>query len=221
MEAMTKKSWAILGGLLIADLAVFGVLAYLLLRSPPSSLVSPLSPSSPSLASPPTAATEGAEADRVATVKELYPLALEVATAWQGDALLASASADWLRPTAETLEDQEVPWSFNFYSPVARKVYAVAVSEGQARGVRESQVPRDLNPAPAEGWQIDSPAALATWLANGGSDFLARYPQAQVSARLRFPSDSPTPLWMVWGSDEQSSANFMVKIDATTGTIVE
>jgi hypothetical protein len=215
---MTKKGWAILGGLLVANLAVFGVLAYLLLRSPPSSLVSPLSPSP---ASPPSAATEGAEADKLATVKELYPLALEVATAWQGDARLVSASADWLGPTAENLVDQEVPWAFNFYSPAARRVYAVAVSEGQARGVRESQVPRDLNPAPLEGWQLDSPAALATWLANGGRDFLARYPQAEVSAQLRFPSDSPTPLWMVRGSDEQSSANLVVKIDAASGTIVE
>jgi hypothetical protein len=219
---MTKKGWIILGGLLLANLVVFGVLAYLFLSSPPSSLVSPLSsPPSPSPASPLTAATEGAAAGRAATVKALYPLALEVATAWQGDARLASASADWPRPTAEALEDQEVLWSFNFYSPAARKVYAVAVSEGQARGIRESQVPRDLNPAPVEGWQIDSPAALATWLANGGSEFLARYQQAQVRARLRFPSDSPTPLWMVWGSDEQSSANFMLKIDAASGIIVE
>ncbi len=146
---------------------------------------------------------------------------MEVATAWQGDARLVSASADWLGPTAENLEDQEAPWSFNFYSPEARKVYAVVVSEGQARGVRASQVPRDLNPAPVEGWQIDSPAALATWLANGGRDFLARYPQAQVSAQLRFPSDSPNPLWTVRGLDEQSSAHFMVKIDATSGTIIE
>ena len=217
---MIKKGWAIVGGLLVANLAVFGVLAYLLLRSP-SSLVSPLSPSSPSPASPPTAATKGAEAEGAATVKAFYPVALEVATAWQSDARLVSASADWPGPTAETLEDQEVLWSFNFYSPAARKVYAIAVSGGQARGVRESWVPRDLNPAAVEGWQIDSPAALATWLANGGSEFLARYQQAQVRARLRFPSDSPTPLWMIWGADEQSSANFMLKIDAASGIIVE
>ena len=217
---MIKKGWAIVGGLLVANLVVFGVLAYLLLRSP-SSLVPPLWPSSSSPASPLTAATQGAEADGAATVKVFYPVALQVATAWQGDARLVSASADWPSPTAETLEDQEVPWSFNFYSPAARKVYAVAVSGGQARGVRENQVPRDLNPAAVEGWQIDSPAALATWLANGGSDFLTRYPQAEVSAQLRFPSDSPTPLWTVWGADEQSSANFAVKVDAASGTIVE
>jgi hypothetical protein len=216
---MTKKGWAILGGLLVANLVVFGVLAYLLLRSPPSSLVSPLSPSP---TPPPTAATKGIEADRAVTVKELYPLALEVATAWRGDARLVSASADWPGPTAENLGDQqEVPWAFNFYSPAARQVYAVAVSEGQARGVRASQVPRDLTPAAVEEWQIDSPAALATWLANGGRDFLARYPQAEVSARLRFPSDSPTPLWMVWGLDEQSAARFAVKIDAASGAIVD
>jgi hypothetical protein len=216
---MTKKGWAILGGLLVANLVVFGILAYLLLSSPPSSLVSPLSPSP---ASPPTAASEGVEADQAVTAKELYPLALEVATAWQGDARLVSAWADWPGPTAENLGgQQEVPWSFNFYSPAARKVYAVAVSEGQARGVRASQVPRDLNPAAVEGWQIDSPAALATWLANGGRDFLARYPQAEVSARLRFPSDNPIPLWTVRGSDEQSSARFVVKIEAAGGTIVE
>ena len=205
-----------MGGLLLANLVVFGALAYLLLSSPASSLVSPLSS-----APPPTAATGEAETDRAATVKGLYPVALEMATAWQSDARLVSASADWPGPTAENLEDQEVAWSFNFYSPAARKVYAVVVSEGQARGVRASQVPRDLNPAPVEGWQIDSPAALATWLAHGGRDFLARYPQAQVSARLRFPSDSPTPLWTVRGLDEQSSAHFMVKIDATSGTIIE
>jgi hypothetical protein len=218
---MTKKAWIIVGGLLLANLAVFGVLAYLFLRSPSSSLVSPLSPSSSSPASSPAAAAEAAEADRGATVKALYPLALEVASAWQGDARLVSASANWPGPTAETLEDQEVAWSFNFYSPAVRKVYAVAVSGGQARGVRASQVPRDLNPAPVEGWQIDSPAALATWLANGGRDFLARYPQAEVSARLRFPSDSPTPLWTVRGSDEQSSAHLAVKVDAASGTIFE
>ena len=205
-----------MGGLLIGNLAVFGALAYLLLSSPPSSLVSPLSP-----ASPPTAATEGTETVSPATVKELYPLALEMATAWQGDARLVSASADWQSPTAENLGGQEVLWSFDFYSPAARKVYAVAVSEGQARGIGASWVPGELNPAPVEGWQIDSPAALATWLANGGSAFLTRYPQAQVSARLRFPSDSPTPLWMVRGSDEQSAANFVVNIEAVSGTIVE
>ena len=217
---MIKKGWAIVGGLLVANLAVFGVLAYLLLRSPPL-LVPPLSPPSPSPASPPTAATQGAEPDGAATVKAFYPVALEMATAWQSDARLVSASADWPGPTAETLEDQEVPWSFNFYSPAARKVYAIAVSGGQARGVRESWVPRDLNPATVGGWQIDSPAALATWLANGGSDFLTRYPQAEVSAQLRFPSDSPTPLWTVWGADEQSSAHFAVKVDAASGAIVE
>jgi hypothetical protein len=193
----------------------------LFLRSPSSSLVSPLSPSSPSPVSSPAAAAEAAEADRGATAKAFYPLALEVASAWQGDARLVSASANWPGPTAETLEDQEVAWSFNFYSPAVRQVYAVAVSGGQARGVRASQVPRDLNPAPVEGWQIDSPAALATWLAHGGRDFLARYPQAEVSARLRFPSDSPTPLWTVRGLDEQSSAHLAVKVDAASGAIFE
>jgi hypothetical protein len=217
---MTKKGWVILGGLLVVNLVVFGVLAYLLLSSPPSSsLVSPLSPAPPSTAA--TEGVEGAAVDEATTVKELYPLALEVATAWQGDARLVSASADWPSSTAEDLGDQKVPWAFNFYSPAARKVYAGAVSEGQARGVRESQVPQDLNPAPVEEWQIDNPTALATWLANGGGDFLARYPQAQVSTRLRFPSDSPVPLWVMRGLDEQSSARFVVKIDAASGTIVE
>jgi hypothetical protein len=218
---MTKKNWIIVGGLFLVNLMVFGVLAYLFFRSPPPLV----SPSLPSPASPPTATSEGVEADTAATVKEtvkgLYPLALEVATAWQGDARLVSASADWLGPTAENLEEQEVPCTFNFYSPAAGKVYAVTVSEGQARAVRESQVPQALNPVPVEGWQIDTPAALTTWLANGGRDFLARYPQAEVSARLRFPSDSPTPLWMVRGLDEQSFANLAVKIDAASGTIVE
>jgi hypothetical protein len=213
---MTKKGLIIVSGLLLANLVVFGALAYLILSSPASSLVSPLS--SGLL---PTAATGEAGTDRAATAKGLYPVAMEVATAWQSDARLVSTSADWPGPTAENLEDQEVAWSFNFYSPAARKVYAVVVSEGQARGVRASQVPRDLNPAPVEGWQIVSPAALATWLAHGGRDFLTRYPEAEVSAQLRFPSDSPTPLWTVRGLDEQSSAHFMVKIDATSGTIIE
>lgn len=213
---MTKKNWIIVGGLLLANLVVFGVLAYLFLSSSPSSLLSPLSSSS---ASPPAA--EGAEADRAATAKGFYPLALEVATAWQGDVRLVSASADWLGPTAETLEDQEVPWAFNFYSSAARQMYAVAVSAGQARGVRASQVSKTLTPAPLEEWQIDSPAVLTTWLANGGRDFLVRYPEAQVSAQLRFPSDSPTPVWTVRGLDGQSSAYFVVKIDAASGTIVE
>jgi hypothetical protein len=211
---MTKTKWIIVAGLFLLNLVIFGALAYLILSSPPSSL-------SPIAQAPPPAATGGMAADRVGTGKELYPLALEVATAWQADARLVSALADWTSPTPETVEDQKVPWTFNFYSPAAHKVYAVAVAGGQARGVRESQVTRNLTPAPLEEWRIDHPAALDTWLANGGRDFLTRYPQAQVGARLRFPSDSPTPLWTVRGSDEQSSANFVVKIDAASGTMVE
>ncbi len=186
---MTKKGLIIVGGLLLANLVVFGALAYLILSSSGSSLVSPLSP-----ASQLTAATGEAETDGGATAKGLYPVAMEVATAWQSDARLVSASADWPGPTAENLEDQEVPWSFNFYSPAARKVYAVVVSGGQARGVRENQVPRDLNPAPVEGWQIDSPAASGHLAGQRGPRFPGPVPAGPGERSVAFPFRQPQSL---------------------------
>jgi hypothetical protein len=71
-----------------------------------------------------------------------------------------------------------------------------------------------------EDWQLDSPKALNTWLNNNGGVFLRLHPIVDVNARLR-RSKAGQLEWIVAGVGRSSQNVQLVRIDASSGVVVQ
>jgi hypothetical protein len=95
------------------------------------------------------------------TARQLYPAAAKVAQSWQPDARVAAVSAHWRPERGRWSAD--VTWTFQFYSPVTRRVAVIIVEGGRAQLLRESVAPYRLAILDEADWQVDSDAALDAW----------------------------------------------------------
>ena len=130
------------------------------------------------------------------TARQAYRAAQEAARAWQTDAQPATLAAHW-RQTRGRWPSQST-WTVQFYSPATGRMAVVVVEAGRARLLQETITPYPLPTWAEDRWRVDSPQALEVWWAEGGADFLARHPQAEVAIQLgpAGPAD-PRPVWTV------------------------
>mgnify|MGYP000392017345 CR=1 FL=1 len=212
---MTTAQKLVLTVLSIAVVVVFGVLAYLLLSGAAqgSGAIAELPRPTPT----PTIVytLEGI----TFTAKSGYAAAETLALAWQPDAQPASVSADWRPATVEALA-QPVAWSYQFYSPKARRIYVVVVQDGEAQAIHEQLVPYPVDTFAPEEWRVDSTEVLTIWLNRGGGWFLARYPAASVFAHLGVVGDDRRWVWRVTGVAERGNRTHTVLVDPVTGAVV-
>ena len=156
------------------------------------------------------------------TARSQYPTAEATALAWQPDAQLVSLTATW-RETAVNLVGSPIEWVFRFYSPSRQHYYFVTIApDGRVQGVEHAR-PVDLPPPliPGDAWQVDSVAALATWLDYGGGAMLGANPGIEVSAQLNVPTPGGDPTWAVVGFDPGSNDFLTVMIHADSGEVLE
>lgn len=150
-----------------------------------------------------------------------YRPARTAAQAWAGDAQLVSANADWPKVVGQAQVGEPTLWTYRFYSPAkARLLFVTVAPEGQVEAI-EHAVPVTLPPRTiaADGWVIDSSAALATWLDYGGAKVLGSNPGLELLVQLRGVSHSPQPVWLVIGLNNQTQETHTVVIDAQAGVV--
>ena len=115
---------------------------------------------------------------------------------------------------------QPVDWTFQFYSPGTHQLYVVSVGEEQVLPVTGMLSPYELPVVSMDDWRVDSHRALSTWLSHGGAAFLKGYSIVDVSARLRHSQDGPLE-WSVVGVVRDSQTVYLVRVDATSGQMIE
>ena len=147
------------------------------------------------------------------------PAAAKVATQWQGDAQLASASAQWLQPTAQR-SGKSIEWSFQFFSPSVQQIVIVSVYDGTASQVTSFYT----SPTPTfseDHWPIDSDVAWQAWLDNGGRGMLSRHPDTTLAMTLRMSGEGDEhPVWQVGGVVTGKRNVLVIMVDAANGTVL-
>lgn len=183
----------------VAVVAIYGVLAVLLLGGP----------------------GRGTSSGAGFTAKEAYPIALEAAQAWQGDARFVSATASWRDVTAEQLLEEDVTWGFNFFSPQTRQIRIISVTKEGTEGVEGINIPPNIRIVDVTSWQVDSPHVLDLFLSHGGRDFLAQYPDATVSLRLGPQDDGEGLVWMAFGIYSPDKTTMTLLVDANSAQVMD
>jgi hypothetical protein len=107
---------------------------------------------------------------------------------------------------------------FQFYSPGVDKVAIVVVDSGQARLLRETASPYQLDTFTQADWQVDGSVALQGWWDSGGATFLSinSGSEPELVVQLRVQEGSQDQLvWTIRGI--AGGQSWTVAIDATTG----
>jgi hypothetical protein len=204
---LSKGKWAILFGLLVLVLVVYGGLLWLVTGGGIQG-----GPAAP----PPTPPW------KVLTAREAYLLAEGAARAWQPDAQLSSASSSWSSGTPpQDLLEGKTTWGFHFVSPATSQFCIVSVVGEGARIVESDSIPRVPILLALADWHVDSPQALSTFLDSGGRDFLAAHASADVHLHLLTSADNETLLWLATGLAADEGVAHTVSINAVTGAVIE
>jgi hypothetical protein len=156
------------------------------------------------------------------TAKEAYTVAVQEAQAWQEDSQLVSLNASWRGVGAEAIvAGEEVSWSFAFFSPGTRSLGVFAVSSpGGGQRVGSMDASPNTKTIQPELWQVDSPRVLATFLNQGGREFLTEDSAATVSLRLGPGEDENSMVWLAIGISSDQESTLTVQVDAGTGEIL-
>jgi hypothetical protein len=204
----SKRQWAILIGLVVVVLAIYGGLLLVVTRG--GVKVGSVAPPRPT---PPW---------KVLTTQEAYPLAEEVARAWQPDVKLSNASSSWgSGATPQTLLEGKTTWGFHFISPSTRQFCIVSVMGEEGRIIDSGDIPRVPVLLALADWHVDSPQALSIFLDHGGRDFLAAHADADVHLHLLTGVENETLLWMASALSPNDRVAHTVPINAVTGEVVE
>jgi hypothetical protein len=150
-----------------------------------------------------------------------YRSAQTAAQSWAGDAQLVSANTAWPKMISKDQVGEPTVWTYRFYSPSKGRLFFVTVDPAGQVETIEHVAPVSLPPQPitTDSWLIDSPAALAIWLDNGGAKMLGNNPGLEMLIQLRTISNNPNPVWLVAGLNNQTEEVHTVVIDANQGVV--
>jgi len=155
-----------------------------------------------------------------ATARQAYQQAVSVAQNWRADAQLSRVTASWQQQAGtniNALQNGRANWAFTFYSATAHQISIIAVTGTQAH---QSRFDQPLSPPaiiPIDQWQIDSPAAIQTFLTYGGQEFLQKNPQASIHLKLAV-NDQQTVEWQIIGITNPTNS-ILFFLNATSGAI--
>lgn len=151
------------------------------------------------------------------TALSMYPLAEAAALAWESDVQFISASTTWNNASFAELE-QPTDWVYRFYSPGQERILFVIVAPDQTVIIRPhlARIRRELRVVDPSTWQLDSSAALAAWLNNGGGAWMQQSSSRIVSAQLSFNLEQNTPMWTISGLNPETSDSVQFTIEAVS-----
>jgi hypothetical protein len=194
--------WSIIGGLMLFILVLFGLLIFQL-------QVPELEP----LPSPPAFLLE-----KEAQAGTVYDLAREEALRWQADAELVSAGIVWddLGPGGVLKRDR---WTFQFYSPLQKRVVVIQIKDGKAQRLRTGLVSSPLPLLPLGEWQVKSTQAFETWWEQGGGEFVSQNSPVSISLKLRQQPGEQRLVWSVAGSS--SGQHWILQLDGSNGMVLQ
>lgn len=156
------------------------------------------------------------------TAHRAYANARSVATVWQADAMLATASATWPQGlTRDELAEGQAVWTFTFYSPAAQEVATITVANGAGTVVNSQPAGAPLDLLEVNGWQVDSSEAIQTMLENGGDGFVANAGFVTLNMNLSLANTNGRVEWLAGLFSNQAGTSLTHRIDGTSGEILE
>ena len=160
---------------------------------------------------------------KVTGLNQYNQFAKTTALAWSSDAELIAASAKWQQVLSLSQVGEPTLWTYHFYSPSKkRKLFVTVEANGQVQVFAHPlEVTLPPQPITTEGWLMDSPVALATWLDHGGSDVLQKNLGLDLIIQLRSTKKLAGPVWIVVGLNEQTNTTHMVVVDAAKGWVIQ
>lgn len=210
---MTKVEW-VLGGVLVILLVIVAALAVSLWIRPNQPVAS-TQPLVAEIAPTPVYAGQTTMAAAVAANKQ--------AQTWQPDAVLYKASATWLQSDdVESLHSGASAWDFVYYSPEKKALASMVVADDTPTGIVPGPENVDLSPMDVVGgWKVDSPEVVRILMEAGGRDFVAREGVTAMVMTLTTGSENGRLEWLVSLFAPQTENSFTLRIDATSGEILE
>jgi hypothetical protein len=210
---MTKVEW-ILGGVLVILLVIVAGLAVSLWIQP-GAQTGQVKSVDASVAPTPVYAGQPAMAAAVAATHK--------AETWQSDAVLYKASATWMQGVdAGSLNSGASAWDFTYYSPGSQALASMSVADNVTGAVAPGAENVDLSPLNVVGgWKVDSPEAVRILMEQGGRDFLAREGITAMVMTLTTENGNGRLEWLVSLFAPQTENSFSVRLDATSGDILE
>jgi hypothetical protein len=156
------------------------------------------------------------------TATDAYLTAKSRAMTWKEDAMLYSASATW----SQGADQQEMlggvtGWGFTFYSSVASSIALFSVVGDEATLVTEGNVAQQQQPLNASEWKLDSQDALQRFLEEGGTSFMEAEGVIILTMLLTSNSESSGIEWRVSLFATQTQKTLTMRIDATSGVILD
>ncbi|MCB8918144.1 MAG: hypothetical protein H6666_09470 [Ardenticatenaceae bacterium] len=158
------------------------------------------------------------------TAQVAFASAQAAARGWQPDAQLLKATATWPQGTGrDKLIQGESTWNFTFYAPASQSIAVITITDGQASLDSTKTLSEPIVPAPLDitGWQLDSRAAIQRMLAAGGDSFLSSASYTILTVALTTSNESQRIEWLISLLATQSGSAYTMRIDATTGEILE
>lgn len=156
------------------------------------------------------------------TAKVAFAAAQSVAATWQGDAALLNADATWPQGTKpQDLLKGETTWSFTFYSPQTGSSALVSVVENEATLLSTAPYQTTAPVLSASGWQLDSDEVITQFLNQGGEDFMLSNGVTTLTMRLSTSNEAGRMEWFISSFSEQTLHSLTMRIDATSGEVVE
>ncbi len=203
---MSRIEW-ILGALLVVLLIVVAGLAFTLWYQPAQ-------PNAATMGQPVNTAGQTAMAALVAAERE--------AGNWQADAKLLTVSSSWAAREGRSYSSGISSWAFTYYSPAETAVAQITVNNNQASPALISDTDVVLTPMEISGgWKVDSPEAVNLALESGGNDFLSSKRDTSLTMSLNTAGDNGRVEWLISLFDEQSEDFIAVRLDATSGEVIE
>lgn len=156
------------------------------------------------------------------TAMTAFSLSEPEAESWQNDAQLIKVTATWTQGADRNdLSSGNQTWNFTYYSANQSAISNLTVLEDKPSFLSERVVNKPLSPAVTSGWRVDSAEAVRVFLAGGGDTFLTNQGIATLIMTLTTDNENGRIEWFLSLFAEESGNAFTMRIDATSGEILE
>jgi hypothetical protein len=150
------------------------------------------------------------------TARQAYMIAEPVARTWAEDAVLLAVRASW--PPEQQFQDGLASWNIVFYSPGQSATASIAATGDNAAFLSSRKISGQFAPADLTTWQLDSPAAVESFLNFGARGFLEEQDKVMFILALEMQNG---PIWKGTFADTEAQRTIYLNINATNGELLQ
>lgn len=156
------------------------------------------------------------------TTKDAFSASNELATEWQADAKIISASANIDQfENLDAIYNGRANWTVVYYSPIAAAVAVYTVTENGASFLSTKAFNETVSTIDVGKVVLDSNQAMTIAVSNGAAALLERESDRVASLKLEQSIETGRPEWRIFVQNFDSGSFMNFRIDSETGQILE